>query len=241
MPISSKTAAAYWSYAVSIAQRSPRSFFACRCGMRMRRMTSSLRGEPYGDTPPSLASPDVSVMPTSRPRSAVRRLRAASMVAWIVGAFAPAARDRQPAVAAERAQGDLGAGRVLPTLVLGGIDEADDALDHLAVVARGEQCGAAHVALDVVVEDRVELGVVRQRVRVELSGAQLGRRRLGDGAFRNGRRFTARGELVAPSCELPYQRLGHILQRREPARAVAVQRRKTGGQLALVAGRQHEM
>src|SRR3954447_16292462 len=241
MPISSKTAAAYWSYAVSIAQRSPRSFFACRWGMRMRRMTSSLRGEPYGDTPPSLASLGVSVMPTSRPRSAVRRLRAASMVAWIVGAFPPAARDRQAAVAPECAQGDLWSRWVLPAFVLGGVDKADDALDHFAVMPGGEQRRATHVALDVVVEDRVELGVVRQRVRFELSGPQLRRRRLGDGAFRNRRRITARGELVAPSCELPYQRLRHILQRREPARAVAVQRGKAGGEFALVTCRQNKM
>jgi hypothetical protein len=36
MPASSKISAAYWSYAVSIAQRSPRSFMAWRWGMRMR-------------------------------------------------------------------------------------------------------------------------------------------------------------------------------------------------------------
>ena len=36
MPASSKISAEYWSYAVSIAQRSPRSFIACRCGIRMR-------------------------------------------------------------------------------------------------------------------------------------------------------------------------------------------------------------
>src|SRR4051794_19115344 len=185
MPISSKTAAAYWSYAVSIAHRSPRSFLACRCGMRMRRMTSSLRGEPYGETPPSPASPDVSVMPTSRPRSAVRRLRAASMVAWIVSALAPAARDRQSAVAAEGAQRDLRTGWVLPALVLRGIDKTDDAFDQVTVVARGEQRRAAHVAFDVVVEDGVELFVVRQRVRVELVRAKLGRWRLADRVFRD--------------------------------------------------------
>src|SRR3954447_10591392 len=160
MPISSNTAAAYWSYAVSIVQRSPRSFFACKCGMRMRRMTSSLRGEPYGETP----SPDVSVMRTSWPRSAVRRLRAASMLPRLGRSFTPAARDRQPAVAAECAQRDLRPRRVLPALVLRGVDEPDDALDELAVVTCCEQRGPAHVALDVVVEHRIEVLVVGKRV-----------------------------------------------------------------------------
>src|SRR5674476_1668216 len=36
MPASSKISAEYWSYVVSIAQRSPRSFMACRWGIRMR-------------------------------------------------------------------------------------------------------------------------------------------------------------------------------------------------------------
>ncbi len=37
MPASSKISAAYMSYAVSMAQRSPRSFIWSRWGMRTRR------------------------------------------------------------------------------------------------------------------------------------------------------------------------------------------------------------
>ena len=37
MPASSKTAAAYWSYAVSMANRSPRSFICRRWCTRVRR------------------------------------------------------------------------------------------------------------------------------------------------------------------------------------------------------------
>ena len=88
-----------------------------------------------------------------------------------------AVRDRHPAVAAERLAGDLDAGRLLAALVLGQVDEPDDAVDVLGRQAARDELLAAEVLLDVALEDRVEDRVGRQRVLVLLVGAQLGRRR----------------------------------------------------------------
>ena len=49
------------------------------------------------------------------------------------------------------------------------------------------------------------------------------------------------GVRVAPAGELPDQRLRHVLDRREPAGGVAVERRVADGDLALVAGRQQQV
>src|SRR6187399_2415595 len=83
-------------------------------------------------------------------------------------AFAPAVRDGQPAVTPEGLERDLRADRVLPPLVLGPIHHADHTVDRLGVEPGGDQILIATVALDVVVEDVVEQGVVGQRVGVQL-------------------------------------------------------------------------
>src|SRR5215210_6152380 len=88
----------------------------------------------------------------------------------------PAVGDRQPAVAPERAQRDLGTGWVLPSLVLGRVGQAEHLLDQLAVEAGGDQVRDAAVELHVVVQDLVEDVVGRQGVAVELPWPQLGRR-----------------------------------------------------------------
>src|SRR3982751_4956105 len=61
--------------------------------------------------------------------------------------------DRHPAVAAERLARDLRAGRVLAALVLGEVDEPDDAVDVGGRQAAGDQLVATEVALDVALED----------------------------------------------------------------------------------------
>src|SRR6478609_10782445 len=92
--------------------------------------------------------------------------------------LAPARRDGQTPVAAERERGHLRARRVLAPLPLGAVDERDDLVDHLGVEPAREELGAALGVLDVRVEHLVEQGVGRQRVLVGLARAQLGGRRL---------------------------------------------------------------
>src|SRR6185437_15645118 len=89
--------------------------------------------------------------------SAVRRAR-----------LAPAAGDGQAPVPAEVLLADLRARRVLPPLVLRQVHQPDHPLDQVGVVPGRDQLGRPHVLLHVVVEQRVEYLVGRQRVGVEL-------------------------------------------------------------------------
>src|SRR5829696_917806 len=86
---------------------------------------------------------------------------------------AVAVRDRHAAVAAERLGADLDARRVLPALVLGEVDEPDDAGDVLLRETPRHELVAAQVVLDVALEDAVEDRVRRQGVLVALVVAQL--------------------------------------------------------------------
>src|SRR5215212_10546649 len=86
-------------------------------------------------------------------------------------------RDRHPPIPPERLRRDLYPRRVLASLVLGQVDEAQHAVDVAGVVARPDDLVAAHVLLDVGLEDGVEDRVRRERVLVALVGAQLGTRR----------------------------------------------------------------
>ena len=90
----------------------------------------------------------------------------------------PAVRDRRAPVAPERLRPQLDAGRRLPALVLRAVDQSHRPLDELAVEPVGGQLLARPVVLDVGLQDAVELGVRRERVLVELVGAQLGGRRV---------------------------------------------------------------
>ena len=99
--------------------------------------------------------------------------------------------DGHAAIATEVAARDLGSRRVLAAFVLGLVDQGDDAMHEIGVVALGDDGRGAEVALDVRIEHRVEQVVRRQRVRVELSGTQLSRRRLADRRFRDRRRLAA--------------------------------------------------
>ena len=89
-----------------------------------------------------------------------------------------AVRDRDAAVAAEGLLVHLDAGRRLPALVFGEVDEARDALRHLErrEAPAGDLLGR-EVVLDVGLEQRIELLVGRQRLVVALIVAQLGRGR----------------------------------------------------------------
>src|SRR6185312_2986068 len=128
---------------------------------------------------------------------------------------AVAVRDRHAAVAAERAAGDLDAGRGLTALVLGAQDELL----------------AAEVLLDVGVEDRVEHGVGGERVLVALIGPQLGARRALDDRARD--QIRARG-FVHVARQLVDDGLRAVLDDREAAGEVAVEGRVADRHLRLV-------
>ena len=109
-------------------------------------------------------------------------------------------------------------------------------------MTRRQQRGAAEVALDVVGEDRVEDFVRRQSVLVHLPGCELGGRWLVDDLLRDRFDLTAlAGGCVAPARELPHKCLGDVLDRREAAGGVAVERGEAGRELALVAADEHEV
>src|SRR6478672_10668330 len=151
--------------------------------------------------------------------------------------LAPGAGDREPAIPAEVAWRDLRTRRVLPPLVLRAVNQPDHPLDELAVVAEREQFVPTSVSFDVVVEQSIEDVVRRQPVFVELPRCELRRWWLVDDRFGDRLDLAATTCLgVAPSRELPYQRLGHVLDRREPAGAIAVQGREARRELAFVAG-----
>src|SRR5439155_1739439 len=80
----------------------------------------------------------------------------------------------------ERLGAELDPRRGLAALVLGAVDHRDRTLDYVAVEAVGRELLAGAVLLDVGLEHAVERGVRRQRVLVELVGAQLGARRAVD-------------------------------------------------------------
>ena len=91
------------------------------------------------------------------------------------------------------------------------------------------------VLLDVGLEDRVEHLVGRQRVLVRLVGPELGRGRA---------RERALGDRGRTPVAVPREPVDHglvdVLQHREAARRVAVERAVAHRGLALVAGREHE-
>ena len=110
-------------------------------------------------------------------------------------------------------------------------------LHHLGVEAGGDDLVGAQFFLDVPVEDRLQHVVGRQRVLVGLVGAQLGRRRLGDGVAGM---ISRPALLVDVLGQLVDRGLGHVADDRQPAAHVAVERAVADGQLALVAGGQQQ-
>ena len=115
-------------------------------------------------------------------------------------------------------------------------------LDEFGIESGGDELLGAAVTLDVVVEDVVEDVVGRQRVLVDLAGAQLGAGRLGDAAVGDGWNLTSlHGLGVAPAREFPDEGLGHVLDRREATNGIAVDGGVADGNLALVAGGEHQV
>ena len=70
--------------------------------------------------------------------------------------LAPAIGDRQPPVPAERLEADLGARRILPSLVLRAIDHPDHPVCQLRIEAHCHDLFVTRVPLYVVVQDVVE-------------------------------------------------------------------------------------
>ena len=98
--------------------------------------------------------------------------------------------DRHAPVPPERLGRHLHSRGGLAALVLGQDDQPHDLAHQLLVEAGVHQLGSRQVALDVGLEDGVEDVVGRQALVVALTGAQLGRRRLGQHARRDDRSVT---------------------------------------------------
>src|SRR5690606_26286121 len=147
-----------------------------------------------------------------------------------------AVADRHPP-AAPAPLGDAQSRRVLETLELAVLHARVELLH-----ARRRHPGLArgrldrHLALDEAAQDRIELGVRRQAVGVELAFAQLGRRRLLDRT--GGDPFAV---AVDPARERVDLGLPQVGDRGERAARVAVQRVVADGALALVAGREQHV
>src|SRR3954451_22901522 len=153
------------------------------------------------------------------------------------GSVTPAVRDRRSAVAPERLRPQAHARRGLAPLVLGAVDHRERAVDDLAVAPVGGQLLARAVELDVRLEHAVEYGVRRQRVLVELRLAQLRARRPLDDRLGD---QLASSALVQVAREPEHVGLEDVLDQRQAARDVAVERRVADGELRLVPGRDHE-
>src|ERR671934_376158 len=135
---------------------------------------------------------------------------------------APAVRNRRPAIAAEclRRQADARWG--LPALVLRAVDQGERPLDDVRVETVGGELFARAVLLDVCLEDAVERRIGWERVLVELVRPQLRARRPLEHGSRD---EVPAGALVEVPREAEDVSLEHVLQEREPARHVPVERR----------------
>ncbi len=115
---------------------------------------------------------------------------------------------------------------------------------RVGVQAFGDELLGRAVELHVALENAVQQLVWRQRVGVALIRSQLRRRRTLDDRLRDRARRAAesRGGLraVAPAAEVVDEGLRHILDDREPACEVAVERRVADGHLGLVSCRQDQ-
>ena len=149
----------------------------------------------------------------------------------------PAVRDRRPAVAAERLRPQLHARRRLAALVLGPVDERDDLLDDVV----GRTPRAAPRAS----------GRARRTPRAPGRGSSYGgiessSRWSARSSALGARSIVARRDELAPRPLVQVPRepehvgLVDVLQEREPADHVAVERRVADRELRLVPGRDHE-
>ena len=126
----------------------------------------------------------------------------------------------------------------MPALVLVAVDQTRDPTHGVGVETLLLELGDREVAFHVALDDRVEHGVLGQRVGVLLVGTELGARRLLEHDFGDER---AAGALVAIARERVHEHLRHVLDHRERAGHVgAVQRGVAGCHLALVPRGEHE-
>src|SRR5256714_711589 len=153
------------------------------------------------------------------------------------GSAPPAIRDRRPPVTAERLRPQPHPRRRLPPLVLRPVDERDRARDDVRVEAVRAQLVQRAVLLHVGLEHAVQLRVRRQRVLVELPLPQFRARRPFDRRLRD---ELASRLLVQVAREPKNVRLEHVLEEREPAGHVTVERRVADRQLRLVAARDEQ-
>ncbi len=113
-----------------------------------------------------------------------------------------------------------------------------DATRHqLGVEAGVDDLADGAVVDDERLEERVEHVVGGKALVVALVGTQLGRGRLHQ--HRLGDDGAARHAISVPAQPV-HERLGHVLDHGEAACRVAVERRVAGGELALVAGGEHD-
>jgi hypothetical protein len=148
--------------------------------------------------------------------------------------------DRHPAILAERLGGDADAGGQLAALVLGRVDQPDHRVDHHRVEPVGHHLGFGPVVLDVRGQHRVEHLVGGQALVVSLVRPQLGRGRLLQHRLGDRPERRRPGPPVPVLTELVDLGLRDVLDRGEPTDGVAVQGEVTGGDLALVAGGEHD-
>ena len=146
-------------------------------------------------------------------------------------------RDGHASILAEGLGGDPDTGRGLTALVLGVVDEGGDADHELGVVSRAHDIGDRTVVEHERLEQWVEDVVGGQALVVALIGPQLRGRGLGE--HRLGDELLP-GSGIAVAAQPVDEGLGNVLDHGEAARRVAVQRGVPGGELALVAGRQHD-
>ena len=125
----------------------------------------------------------------------------------------------------------------LTPLVLGPVDQPHDLIDERLLVAGSHELSGGVVLLDVSGEHGIEDLVRRERLVVALVRPELGGRRLAE--HRSGDQIIP-GPGVARLAQPVDEGLGHVLDHRESARRVSVERRVARGELALVACREDD-
>ena len=123
----------------------------------------------------------------------------------------------------------------MPAFVFAAVNQPDGFADGGFAESGGEHFGDAHIFFDIGFENRVEHIIRRERVAVFLVGPQFGGRRALNGGRRNDDAL-----LVAPAAEIEYQRFRNVFDDGEAAGHIAVERAVAGGELALVAGGEHQ-
>ncbi len=145
--------------------------------------------------------------------------------------------DGHAPVLAEGARGEFDAHRPLAALVLAGLDLADDREHQLAVVPRARDLLYPAALLDVHLQDGVEHLVGGQGIGVQLVGSELGRGRPLDYLRRDELAAIQFVDVARQAVDVPLEK---ILDESETPHHVAVEGAVAHGELAFVAGGQHQ-